>query len=309
MAVKTVVYSTVGTYQVNLPADFGTLVSVEALGAGAKGTSAGGGGGGAYAKSDAVLGLYAGKSVWIRVGLGGGAGVPDAGGQSFFSSSSSSGPGLTTDGALAVGASIPQGGQAASCIATLAYNGGNGGANADITNPIGAGGGGAAGPGGAGRNGGNGGGGSTTNGGGGGGGGAGGALSTAGANGASNAIGGAGGAGPGGGGGASGARGVAPIQDAGFAVTGGGGGGGTLNRLPSSGSYTDIWTPNGIDWYGPGAGGGGMIGAHVSAGAFGGGGGNGPVGSSSYGGSGLVVLTYNTFEDLNERTFASIISV
>jgi hypothetical protein len=106
----TIVIFVTSTGAVTVPADFGTLVSVEVIGGGAGGkpapSGAGGegGGGGAYSSSTAVTGITASGTVYVSTGAGGASGV--AGGDTWFNAASNAAPTLTTQGALAKGGAI-----------------------------------------------------------------------------------------------------------------------------------------------------------------------------------------------------------
>ena len=309
LTTKTVIISTTGLSTFTIPADFVSLVSVEAIGNGAGGFGPstppyGGGSGGAYAKSDAILGMVAGGTAYIQVGsptyfkYGGASNVPPT----------SVAYGVLADygrepAAIYVGGI---GGQAYNSIGTVVISGGNGGStNASYAS---GGGGGAGGPSGIGANGG-----SLTsvNTGGGGGGANGGSAGTQGSGG--NGPGGQGGNGPGGlGGGGAGANWtLATLAVNGTAGTGGGGGGGVANASPinyiygANGGTGSIWqaTSNGVgQQIGPGGGGGGVGGGNTTGiqgggGGFPGGGGGGSAGSSgsrSAAGAGVIIFTYST---------------
>jgi len=122
MATITRVITTSGPFVI--PADFvsGGTLQVECLGPGngngTGGNSGSGGGGGAYAKTNAITGLAAGNTVYIRTGN-----VSD----SWFNKTANSAPVLTTDGCLAKGASGTSGGSAILSVGDLKYAGGDGG--------------------------------------------------------------------------------------------------------------------------------------------------------------------------------------
>lgn len=86
MAIKTVFITSGTTF--TIPSDFGSLVSVECLGAGAGsnvGLGSGGGGGGSYAKVTTISGLVASALVSVQIGAGGTLGTPaTAGGDTWF---------------------------------------------------------------------------------------------------------------------------------------------------------------------------------------------------------------------------------
>ena len=74
MATKVVFITTTGAGTFTVPSDFGSLISVEAIGGGGSsgGSGAGAGaGGGAYAKSTWMI-LSANQPCYYRVGIGGG---------------------------------------------------------------------------------------------------------------------------------------------------------------------------------------------------------------------------------------------
>lgn len=267
------VFITSGT-SFQIPADFGTLVSIECVGAGSPQSSTrAGGGGGAYA-SITSLSLTPGQIVTIQVGTG--TTRTGSNNDTWFNGAS-----LAASSVGAAGAAAETGGTAASSVGTITRSGGNGIAGG--TNAGGAGGG-AAGPNGAGAAGGT----STTLGSGGGGG----------ANGGS--VGGAGGVGSGGAGGNNrlGSGGGAGGATGGGAGTNGAGGGGNGSSGAGGGAGG-----NGTEYdatHGCGGGGGGA--AHsTTAGLIGGAGGlyGGGAGGSrntttidALGGQGLIVFTY-----------------
>ena len=293
MATKVVFVTSTGA--VTVPSDFGTLVSVEVIGAGAGGKPASsgaggeGGGGGAYSSSTAVTGITASGTVYVSTGTGGASGV--AGGDTWFNAASNAAPTLTTQGALAKGGAIGAsgtgglGGAAASGVGTTKFSGGNGGAS--VSGAFG-GGGGAAGPSGAGGAGGAG---NSVNGGGGGGGGSNGGSAGA----AGSTTGGDGGNGVGGTGG--GLKGNNANGTAGTAGTGGGGGGAYGSTfVGGNGATGSVWTQTSNSaTAGPGGGGGGTwyFGTTGGAGGLYGGGGGGAV-TGGAGSGGIVVFTYNT---------------
>lgn len=293
MATNVVFVTSTGAYTV--PSDFGTLVSVEVIGAGAGGKPASsgaggeGGGGGAYSSSTAVTGITASGTVYVSTGTGGASGV--AGGDTWVNAASNAAPTLTTQGALAKGGAIGAsgtgglGGASASGVGTTKFSGGNGGGS--VAGAFG-GGGGAAGPSGAGANGGAG---NSVNGGGGGGGGSnGGSVGAVG-----STTGGDGGNGVGGTGG--GLKGNNANGTAGTAGTGAGGGGAQGSTfVGGNGATSAIYTQTSNSaTAGPGGGGGGTwyFGTTGGAGGLYGGGGGGAV-TGGAGGGGIVVFTYTT---------------
>lgn len=159
MATKVVFLTSTGSWTV--PADFSSLVSIEAIGAGSGGDTGGvfngggGGGGGAYAAITSLAGLSAGATVYVSIGAGGGAG--SGGGDTWFNGSTNAAPASTTDGVLAKGGANGAsstggaGGSGASSIGDTTYSGGDGGNGASFGSTSG-GGGGTAGPSGAGSN-------------------------------------------------------------------------------------------------------------------------------------------------------------
>ena len=300
MAIKTVFITTVGNTTFTVPADFGSLVSVEAIGGGGNGGFgffATGGGGGAYARSTSVTGLIAGGTAWYRVGA--------AATDSWFNTVSNTAPTLSTQGVLAkagvTGSFVAgTGGAAASCVGTTTHSGGNG----VVIVATGTGGGGAAGPGGVGGD-------SSaglaaTEGRGGGGGGA--SLSAAGSNAgaASASAGGAGGNGGGGTGGGAGSTSGSVAGTAGTAVTGGGGGGGFGNTSGGSpggaggtGRYWIQTSNSATAGSGGGGGAGGTSALGGAGGLYGGGGGGSGIASNAAGAQGIVVFTYNNTQFLS----------
>jgi hypothetical protein len=253
-----------------IPADFaaGSSLQVECIGSSASGNS----GGGAYSKTNAITGLSAGQTVYIRAALA------FTGADSWFNKAANSAPASTTNGCLAkagtqTATNNPAGGQASAGIGDLKYSGGTGGLYlVGCINDSYGGGGGAAGPNGAGAN-------AYSVGYGSGGGGAnGGSASTSS---------GAGGNGRGGsGGGAYSALGVAGNG------TDGGGGGGTNSGTGGCGGpdlvFTD--TVTGISW-GPCGGSGGAV---SGSGNYGGGACRLSDVGTSAASQGIVVLTYTT---------------
>jgi hypothetical protein len=293
MATKVVFVTSTGA--VTVPSDFGSLVSVEVIGAGAggkpapSGSGGEGGGGGAYSSSTAVTGITAGGTVYVSTGASGASGV--AGGDTWFNAASNAAPTLTTQGALAKGGAIGAsgtgglGGASASGVGTTKFSGGNGGGS--VAGAFG-GGGGAAGPSGAGGAGGAG---NSVNGGGGGGGGSNGGSAGA----AGSTTGGDGGNGVGGTGG--GLKGNNTNGTAGTAGTGGGGGGAQGSTfIGGNGATGSVWTQTSNSaTAGPGGGGGGTwyFGTTGGTGGLYGGGGGGAV-TGGAGGGGIIVFTYDT---------------
>lgn len=292
MAQKVVFLTTTGSGTYTIPNDFGSLVSVEAIGGGGAGSNAStggapGGGGGAYAKSTTVTGLAAGGIAYYNVGAGGTTG--GNGSVTWFNAASNAAPTLASQGVKAdFGLGGGNGGQAANCVGDLSYNGGNGGS---ATSKSGGGGGGAAGPGGAGGMGGSG---NPTSSGQAGGGGGGASLTHAGYNGGDATVSGTGGnGGDNTGGGAAGAPG-----SPGTAGTGGGGGGGNNTKEGGNGATgtTSFTQTSDSSTAGSGGGGGGGVGntGGGSGGLYGGGGGGwGTASALSYpGAQGIIVFTY-----------------
>lgn len=280
MAQKVVFITTTGAGTYTIPNDFGSLVSVEAIGGGGSGDSSagGGGGGGAYAKSTSVTGLTAGGTAYYQVGT--------TATDSWFNAASNAAPTLVSQGVLAKGGQTTGGngaglgGAAASCVGDVKYSGGDGGGSNGSTC---AGGGGAAGPGGAGGTAGN-----SVNTATGGGGGA--SITNPGNNGVFDNRAGANG-GIGSGGGAAGT--------AGTAGTGGGGGastsGGSAPGAGGSGSTSFTQTSDSaVAGSGGGGGGGDGSDAGGNGGLYGGGGGAGT--GSGTGAQGIIVFTYNLAE-------------
>ncbi len=316
MAIKTVFITTVGTGTYTIPVDFGSLVSVEAIGGGGgglKGSSAnGGGGGGAYAKSTTMTGLSAGLTTYYQVGTGGNSAGPVASTSSWFSltnaaptaglSNGTTGV-LAAAGITATSSTGGAGGTVANSTGDLRYAGGTGGSGAAGTSIFGSGGGGAAGgPLGNGGNGGNGfadGSIAVSSGGGGG--------SNNGSNGGNGISGTAGTGGNGYGNGSTltggGAGGTTTTGTAGTAGTGGGGGGGGwtsgFGQLGGNGGTGSYWTQTSDSATAGSGGGGGGASIDTTSGAGGNGGlyGGGSGGSRTLGGvaaQGIIVFTYNT---------------
>jgi hypothetical protein len=153
---NTVVFITSTTGVWNIPADFSSLISIEAIGGGGNGggslfngTGGGGGGGGAYAAITSLSGLVAGGTVYVRA---------TAAGDAWFNKTSNAAPTSTSDGVLAKGGtngslSTPgTGGSATNSVGSTKYAGGNGLAGTGSPSYTASGGGGAAGPSGAGSN-------------------------------------------------------------------------------------------------------------------------------------------------------------
>lgn len=303
MAQKVVFITTTGSGTYTIPNDFGSLVSVEAIGGGG-GSNGSGGGGGAYSKSTTMTGLSAGLAVYYQVGAGGTAGSSSgptnggAGGDSWFSlinsapSASSSGAngvlakggsGSTASGNVAGG-----GGVSSSGAGDLRYSGGSGGSSGGGK---GAGGGGAAGPGGAGGTGGGG----ADNAGGGGGGAS---LTGAGYNGsAGTSI--AGGNGGNGGNNTGGGLGATVNGNGGDATadTGGGGGGGlggsgTKGGNGANGSYWTQTSDSSTAGSGGGSGGSAVTTQAATSGLYGGGAGGSTSNTGAAGAQGIIVFTY-----------------
>jgi alpha-tubulin suppressor-like RCC1 family protein len=303
MAQKVVFLTTVGAGTYTIPNDFGSLVSVEAIGGGGNGFAgtsvAGGGGGGAYAKSTLMTGLGANVPVYYQVGIGGGTGGT---GDSWFSLTNSAPAAGTnvTNGVLSKGGtSATSGTGGAGGDYTLGagdlntrYSGGAGG-NSSSGKALGGGGG----AGGLGGTGGAGGAGQAAASGVGGGGGSGSTSSLAGGTGAGGATGGAGGAVTGQTGGTGGTGGTG---------TNGGGGGGanSTTRQGGAGGTSTYWTQTSDSTTaGPGGGGGGgsagsadsiTLARGGAGGLYGGGGGGTGSGSGvGLGAQGIIVFTYN----------------
>lgn len=149
MAIKTILITSGTTF--TIPSDFGSLVSIEAIGAGGCGASTtapqgqGGGGGGAYAKITSLSGLSANGTVYINIGAGGSntrGSLGVAGGNTWLNTATSSAPSSTANGLLAPGGAggtvtgTPAAGGlgggaiggATGIVGTTTYVGGNGGA-------------------------------------------------------------------------------------------------------------------------------------------------------------------------------------
>jgi hypothetical protein len=305
---KTILITSGTTFTV--PADFGILVAIEAIGAGGgtapSGSGTCGGGGGAYSAIFANSGISIVPGQIFNVSIGARAGASTNGGNTWLSISNSQ-PTLINQGVLAVGgrfgdgASTGAGGSSASCVGTTRFSGGNSG---NRSNPYSSGGGSAGGPQGNGFTGGSGN--STLRGGGGGGG-----TGSAGASTTLFNIGGTGGFGFGG---ATGQGGVGANANTSIIATsgtiagsggGGGAGAGILNISDgANGSSGLYWTDINGFTAGPGGGGGGSAQGdnnNFGRGGFGGlyGGGSGGSSSTSYGfrtqsGQGVLVFTYIT---------------
>jgi hypothetical protein len=251
--IKTVFITSGTSY--TIPADFVSLVSVDCIGGGGAVAAGGGGsGGGAFASSNAVTGLVASGTAFVRLG---------AAADTWFNAASDSAPTLTTQGALAKAGSVNvtttggAGGQDASCVGTTRYSGGNGGNRSGLNGSGGA----AAGPQGRGAPG------ISGSGSGGFGGG--------GANGGSRGSGSTGGTGINGGNGGNGSL---------FSATGAG----------SAGSVGTQYTATAGDTAGPGGGGGsaGITSGAGGVGGNYGGGGGGSTNLTQTGTSGLIVFIY-----------------
>ena len=299
MATKVVFLTATGAGIWTVPSDFGSITSVECIGAGGGGTNSpalttgnGGGGGGAYS-AIYNLSLTPGSQISYSVGAAGPNGAPGTdGGNTWFNGTSflTSSVGAKGGGG-ASGNTGGSGGSSASSIGTLLYSGGNGGNGFAGTN-IGGGGGGSAGPNGNGKDGGSV---LSAGGGGGGGGGSNGGSSAAGNN-SSSINGGAGGAGNSGTGGGTGgtSNGVATSGTNG----GGGGGGGASSGLSATGAGGQqvIWTSTLGATAGPGGGGGGrasLTGTYIANAGYGGGAG-GITFNNTYSAQGIIVITYTT---------------
>jgi hypothetical protein len=154
MATK-VVFITATTGSWTVPADFGSLVSIEAIGGGGNGGGSlfnggggGGGGGGAYAAITSLSGLSANGTVYVRATTG----------DTWFNKTSNAAPTSTSNGVLAKGGTngsiitAGTGGSSANSVGSTKYAGGNGGAGTGSPSHTSGGGGGAAGPSGAGSN-------------------------------------------------------------------------------------------------------------------------------------------------------------
>ena len=308
MATKSIFLTTTGTGTYIVPSDFGSLVSVEAIGGGGNGAivnPGGGGGGGAYAKSITMTGLAAGSTVYYQVGIGGGTVTSGTGTAHSWFSLTNANPtvnlSIGNTGVLACGGTTvttgtgAAGGTVALSTGDTRYAGGTGGTS--TTTPRG-GGGGAGGPGGAGGNGGAG---YTVAAQGAGAGGSGATLSAAGTIGGTGTatVGGAGGASAGQTGGSAGTNSLAANNTA---PTNGGGGGGAFASVSSggAGSAGIYWTQTSNSaTAGSGGGGGGAstgtgaTGAGGAGGLYGGGGASGTgTGSAGAGAQGIIVFTY-----------------
>jgi len=307
MATKTIFITQLTTSSFTVPADFGSLVSIEALGAGGGSDTGGsnkvpGGGGGAYAYSNYSTNLAPGKVLQAYIAPGGeyiaqdpaNTTLRDTTGAGFLYVSAASGKG-SVNGLLG-----GDGGLAANCVGSgPKYSGGNGGTSGNTTQFYGkGGGGGAAGPGGVGGNGGNGIGAGYGVQAGGGGGGAGGVSSagSTGENGIQSSNGGNGGAD--GNGNAGGLGAVRNTSAATSPVSSSGGGGGaygdnTYQLAGNGGSTQAVWTSVDGQLASPGGGGGGGL-EMGDGGKYGGGAGGGYNNiHEGKGGQGIIVFTYN----------------
>jgi hypothetical protein len=294
MSTKVLFLTSANTGAWTVPSDFGSLISIEGIGAGGSaplvsaGGSAnivGGGGGGAYAKSTSVSGLYAGGTTYVSVGNGANS-SNTTGADTWFNVSSNSAPTLSTQGILAAGGNpgikggtAGAGGSSVNSIGDLKYSGGTGGNGfygvylSAYAETYSGGGGGAAGPGGVGGN--------------------GGTTLTAGLAAAAG----------GGGAGTTAAGGNANGATAGTGGSTGGGAGGIgayNNANPLAGSNGSIWTSFSGQTAGPGGGGGAggtTAGSGSQPGANGGsygGGAAGGYGTSGTSGAGIIIFTYNS---------------
>jgi len=297
MTVKALfIYTTTGGIAFQVPADYGSLVSIEAIGGGGGSGTNYGGGGGAYAISTSSTlssSLTPGQNFFFQVGTGGvpgGAAATDT----WANTAGMFAPTSASTGVLAKAGASPAGGSASNCVGTLAYSGGNGGIRG-----IAPGGGGAAGS----RlgTGGNGGDGDVDAAGGGGGvlgNGVDGSFSPPNQN-----FGGNGGTGFQGGAGGLGAT-STRTATAGTSSTGSGGGGGGGGGIDDTGRYTggaggtlNLAYPNtGAQPFAGGGGGGGLPAASGNGGlgGGGGGGGNGLGPGSALGGNGVILFVYNS---------------
>ena len=265
--VKVLTSSSQFSFTYTIPSNFpvGGTLQVECIGGGGAANA----GGGAYSKTNAITGITAGQTVYVKASFGL---------DSWFNSTTNAAPTTTTNGCLAKAGSAQQtnlapGGQASASIGDVKFSGGNGGLfAAGSENSSYGGGGGAAGPNGAGAN-------ASTIATGGGGGGANGGS----AGGQFNGGNGRGGSG----GGTYSTSGIA-----GNGSNGGGGGGTDTGTAGGAGPdliFTD--TDTGISW-GPCGGGGG---AYTSENyGFGGGACRLSDAGTSTAAYGIVVLTYTT---------------
>ena len=130
MATKVVFITSSGAY--TIPSDFGSLVSVEAIGSGGytgiSNNMSGGGGGGAYAKSTGVTGLVANGTAYAQVSSS-----STSPSDSWFNASSNAAPSSSSQGVLAkaggnstTNSTSGLAGSAASSIGTVTYSGGPG---------------------------------------------------------------------------------------------------------------------------------------------------------------------------------------
>jgi len=320
MPTKTVLFTQIGTSSFTVPADFGSLVSFEAIGGGGAQASfssrSAGSGGGAYAKSTFSNNLAPGKVLEVSVGTRGNRNAENNGGNSSVRDPSNSFTYVQAEGGRgASGSTVGIGGRTANCLGSGPfYSGGNGG-SATQTHSKG-GGGGAGGPGGNGGTGGAGIGTSISLQGGGGGGGAGGtAAGSNGDTGVQSTNGGNGGAdgnsNPGGLGSNLSLSRTATTPSS----SNGGGGGGygsssstTLRNAAIGGNSAIIWTSVDGTVAAPGGGSGGGFQA-ADGGTYGGGAGgasqdNGIGVGNGFGGQGLVAFTYNVAANASATPFS-----
>ena len=312
MGIKTVFIKTTGNYTYTIPNDFGSLVSLVAIGGGAGGVNgsttngANPGGGGAFSKSTSTTSLSAGQTVFVNIGAGG-AVNGGTGGDTWLNGVSNAAPTLVSQGVLAKGAIGAAAGQSINGVGDVRRNGGGGVGGSTGTGGVGGAGGASAGR-------------DTANGfagaqgsffpGGGGGGGGGGVGSAGGS--APSTTSGAGGSDFTGAAGPVGVTtGLAGTNGSNASGASGGGGGSTTTaggRGGDGGAGTEYTQTSNGETAGAGGGGGGGGGTaltSVSAGGggtgglYGGGGGAGggrPSGASYLGGAGaqgILILTYN----------------
>ena len=131
MAIKVVFITTTGAGTFTIPADFGSLVSVEAIGAGQGSSGAPtnqGGNGGNYAKSTAITGLYPGKTTYYAVGASTSSHSPV---ETWFNANANTVPSANTAGIWpggSIGTVVRTGGTAGNWGGSGSYSGGGGAA-------------------------------------------------------------------------------------------------------------------------------------------------------------------------------------
>ena len=149
MATKTVFITTPGSSTFTVPVDFGSLVSIEAIGGGGGSRTASkapGSGAGAYAYSIISTGLAPGVVLNAYVGNGGSPGTSPTGGEASYLNDGVSTTYISADYGKASSATVAgAGGNYSNCIGTGPHHSGGSGGAASTTYAKG-GGGGAGGP-------------------------------------------------------------------------------------------------------------------------------------------------------------------